>query len=435
VSCPAECAGNLRGAARPGKRRRRIRLRWINPASRARRPAVLLDRPADMPKPRETRTAQLIAREQRRLRRVFGVALLAASAPAPWLGCDAPSTGSTSGPDAASASGPDGQTAGDVADAATPLDADDADCSSNLGCAPSLYADAAYFDDAMDAEMCPLLLRCGLPQGAIVTGCDVTDVDGAPIGCSVDPQACPGGVWQPEACGRIDLLCRCDLFVGGGRRAHRDRPARRPRARAPLGAYFARMAREEGASIHAFRRLHMELDALAAPEELSRLAAASVGDEARHARVMAGLSTRHGGPPMPPPRVRSLGGPRDLEAMARENAVQGCLRETYGALLAWWQASHAADAEVRRAMGRIAADETRHAALAWAVARWAETRLDDEARWRIARAVRSARRTLLAQLAERPHPALVRAGGLPTPRRARALFSAAFAAPGILAWA
>ena len=101
------------------------------------------------------------------------------------------------------------------------------------------------------------------------------------------------------------------------------------------------------------------------------------------------------GAPVPAARVRRAGA-RSLEAMARENAVEGCVRETFGALLLRWQAAHAQDASVRRTFVRISADEARHAALSWAVARWLEPRLDAAGRARVsaarARALRALRR-------------------------------------------
>ena len=53
---------------------------------------------------------------------------------------------------------------------------------------------------------------------------------------------------------------------------------------------------------------------------------------------------------------------------------------SYGALVVTWQASHASDRAIRDAMRRIARDETRHAALAWTIAAWAEPRLGEPAR-------------------------------------------------------
>jgi len=65
-----------------------------------------------------------------------------------------------------------------------------------------------------------------------------------------------------------------------------------------------------------------------------------------------------------------------------EIAVEGCVRETFGALEATFQAKNANDPQIRRVMRRIAEDETRHAALAWRVAAWIEPRLSDRQRRR-----------------------------------------------------
>ena len=79
---------------------------------------------------------------------------------------------------------------------------------------------------------------------------------------------------------------------------------------------------------------------------------------------------------------------RDIETIARENAVEGCTRETYAALVACRQARAATDPAIRAAMAGIARDETRHAALAWAVDGWSQALLGPAAR----RRVRDARR-------------------------------------------
>ncbi|MCY1008004.1 hypothetical protein OV079_21085 [Nannocystis pusilla] len=73
---------------------------------------------------------------------------------------------------------------------------------------------------------------------------------------------------------------------------------------------------------------------------------------------------------------------RSLEALARENAVEGCVRETFGALVARYQASVAADEPLRRLFAAIAEDELDHAALAWDVATWLNGQLDEAARAR-----------------------------------------------------
>jgi hypothetical protein len=113
---------------------------------------------------------------------------------------------------------------------------------------------------------------------------------------------------------------------------------------------------------------------------------------------------------------------RDLETIAIENAVEGCVREAFGALVATWQAQRAADAGVRVAMQRIARDETRHAALAVAIDAWARGRLDARARERVERRKADA----LAELATPADvPEAIRAAlGLPTRAQARALAAA-----------
>jgi rubrerythrin len=125
---------------------------------------------------------------------------------------------------------------------------------------------------------------------------------------------------------------------------------------------------------------------------------------------------------VPGARVRSVGA-RSVAAVAIENAVEGCVRETYGALVLAWQAAHAGDDELRGAFARIARDEARHASLAWALAAWLEPQLDARSRARVARA-RSRAIARLAREQRDPPPSLVREAGLPTASESRALLGA-----------
>jgi hypothetical protein len=142
------------------------------------------------------------------------------------------------------------------------------------------------------------------------------------------------------------------------------------------------MAWLEAASVGAFRRLARELRAHGAPARLIAAAKASARDEIRHARVMAQLAKKHGSV-VPPVVVRDVEHTRDLESVARENAVEGCVGETFGAALAAWDAEHGEHEDVRAAMRDIVDDEMRHAALGWAIAAWAEPHLSHEARVRV----------------------------------------------------
>lgn len=202
----------------------------------------------------------------------------------------------------------------------------------------------------------------------------------------------------------------------------------RPCARASeddLGAWFARAARLEAASVVAFERLAEELRALGAPRELVALAERSAADEVRHARVTARLARRFGGvveePSIPP------FAPRPLFEVALENAVEGQVRETFGALVATFQGARAADNEVRAAMRVIARDETRHSALAWEIAAWAEPLLDGEQRAEIDLARRNAARDLRAELQVEPSAEARTLAGVPAAREAVSMFDAAAA--------
>ena len=218
------------------------------------------------------------------------------------------------------------------------------------------------------------------------------------------------------------LLIRCQPDCTG--RRPQGLLASRSATGAPLGAYFAEMARMEAASIAAFRHLRRELLAHRAPRRLVRAAERAARDEARHARMTTALARRHGAQAI---ASRVEGIPvRSLEAIAIENAVEGCVREAFGALVASWQARAACDPLIRAAMTRIAHDETRHAALAFAVDAWVRGRLGPEARGR----VEQARSRAITELATRAQeaPILLRTPlGLPTNAQTRALAEGFFA--------
>lgn len=189
---------------------------------------------------------------------------------------------------------------------------------------------------------------------------------------------------------------------------------------ATLAGHFAESAELEAASVDAFRRLEHELRAAGAPESLRRRARRAAEDEVRHAETMTVLATRFGGSPRP--FVVAMAAPRTLGAMAIENAVEGCVFETWAALLATWQAEHAGNADVRSAMKTIARDETRHAALAWDVAAFLDARLSVTDRTRVRAAREEAFARLAVMIAAEPSAELRATLGQPTASEARALF-------------
>jgi hypothetical protein len=129
----------------------------------------------------------------------------------------------------------------------------------------------------------------------------------------------------------------------------------------------------------------------------------------------------------PAARVARPAGTRDLETIARENAVEGCVRETFAALVACRQARAAADPAIRATMSRIGPDETRHAALSWAVDAWAGERLPAAARRRVRDARHEATAELIRELGRGEPQALRVPAGLPEADLAVQLASSLFA--------
>ena len=181
------------------------------------------------------------------------------------------------------------------------------------------------------------------------------------------------------------------------------------------------MAVMERVSVTAFIELAAQLEARGAPADLIARCRAAATDEARHVELLVELGA--GAPasaPEPAPVTTSL-----LD-IALHNATEGCVTETWAALLVRHQSEHASDPAARHAFAQIAADEARHAQLAWDLHDWLCLQLDAA---QVAR-VEAARSQALAQLGSTALeqamavPAEVRQTlGLPDPRAAAALAS------------
>jgi hypothetical protein len=267
---------------------------------------------------------------------------------------------------------------------------------------------------------------CGLPPGIqphsacylSITDCEAVCPQLA-FNCHTVNGSCVDGGVVPDEEGGVDLDCSiCNNGVG--RLPAGLAPATMARGHSALGEYFAAAAHFEAASVYAFRRLSAELDRHAAPRRLRAAARRARHDEVRHAQATAAMARRFGGRPVRP-RVTETS-VRPLEEMAIENVTEGCVRETFGALVATFQAANASDAGVARLMQSIARDETRHAALSWAVARWSLGRLSADARARVIARFYEAVAELKqhAEAAAAPIPG----SGLPTAAERRALVDA-----------
>jgi len=377
----------------------------------------------------------MVRRETARLRAIFERTLLLLSATASAMaGANGCASEAGQGSGAGDGAQGDASAPGDSS-AEAAIDASVAQDSGSLwapGCEPSAPVE---YDAGSDAPNCEyrIALPCGVPSF-------VTSID--PIRCTMSLSSCielcTGAAFPFLNCevangfGCDDdaqafvaadgapIVVQCDKCTIAGRRpAGLVNPGRPSAARSVLGGFFAEMAYLEGASVIAFQGLSDDLLRLRAPRVLVRAARRSAGDEVRHACVTARMAGRFGAEP-PVVRVAHRRA-RPTAAIAVENVVEGCVRETFGALVASWQATHASDPGIARSMARIAADEIRHAALAWAIARWMETRLDHGGRRKVMAACRRAVRRLLRETNASPPAVLVTRAGLPSAATARAM--------------
>jgi len=181
-------------------------------------------------------------------------------------------------------------------------------------------------------------------------------------------------------------------------------------------------ARLEAYSVWAFDQLAIWLEGEGAPASLVQRAKAAAADEARHVDLLVALGAKR--PNLAPAPAPDVVPEPSLFELALDNAIEGCVAETWAALLAHHRADHAETAEVREAYAVIARDETRHAQLAWDLHCWYVTALSAEE----AHAVHRARAASLVALPEQAtrqmlalEPAARRVLGLPTPREAAGL--------------
>jgi hypothetical protein len=276
-------------------------------------------------------------------------------------------------------------------------------------------SDASPFPGMLSPDLCATLCPPTEPDGGMPawSGCGVLEVaPGSAIQLTQDGgNATPGNYleccWGPGC------------FTG---RRPEGLTLEHTRGNDTVGRYLASVAYLEAASVHAFERLTRELATHDAPPPLREACRCAMRDERRHARMMRNLAARHG---VAVPRVKS--GPRSvrsLEDIAAENAVEGCVRETFGAAAAVIQARRAADPDVRRAMVSIATDETRHATLAWGLASWLDTRLGAKARANVAARRRDAIKALALEAGIDPLPAVKFRLGVPSAAEGRCLLSA-----------
>jgi hypothetical protein len=168
------------------------------------------------------------------------------------------------------------------------------------------------------------------------------------------PEVEPGDGWSDDAAPAVDDVSDAERRV--------------------LAEAWLISARMEHASVAAFAQLGLHLAALGAPADLAERTHQAALDEIRHARRCFAFARAFGGQAWTAGPIAALGrdggGAVDRVRLAIGSLVDGCLNEGIAADVAANGARGARDPVVRDTLQMIAADEERHAELAWSVLAW-----------------------------------------------------------------
>jgi len=166
--------------------------------------------------------------------------------------------------------------------------------------------------------------------------------------------------------------------------------------RETLAQAWARDGAYEHASVASFARFILELMAVGAPANLVADAQSALADEVLHARACFALASAYAGRARGPGRFAldgAFAGERDLVSLALATLHEGCINETIAAVEADVAHSLAEVPAVRQTLQVVAADEARHAELAWRTLTWALTIAGEPLRVVLGEALDELRRT------------------------------------------
>jgi hypothetical protein len=182
--------------------------------------------------------------------------------------------------------------------------------------------------------------------------------------------------------------------------------------------YWAVAAYLEAASARAFDDLAWQLRRHHAPSALVERCRRAARDERFHQRALGELAGGDlvglGAASLPAHAEPSLC------ELALHNVAEGCVIETYSALVMAYQARHAASPRLRTLLRRVARDERRHALLSWDILAWSLRRLAAHEREQLGHELGRARarlETMLPQLSSELSTEL----GLPDVRVAKSM--------------
>ncbi|MGH1340105.1 MAG: ferritin-like domain-containing protein [Nannocystales bacterium] len=185
---------------------------------------------------------------------------------------------------------------------------------------------------------------------------------------------CPGGRPLLDDAG-TPVVASFEAGVGSGWSCERESLRASSQARAFAAQAWLDDAAMEHASVASFGRVALELLSLGAPPELVEEAHMAALDEIRHAKTCLSLAQACGAARLEPGCLAAVPQRRaDFARFAADTFIEGCVGETIAALVVTRAAVGAEGEDVRQALEGIAADEARHAALAWRMVAWAVER-------------------------------------------------------------
>lgn len=206
---------------------------------------------------------------------------------------------------------------------------------------------------------------------------------------------CPGGRVFRDATGTPSVarvVTRTDWSAQLGALATEDLS---PEARAALAEHWTREAAFEHASIASFAQLTLDLLSVAAPPELLAATQRATLDEIEHARITFAIAAAYGGGAVGPAALAALPGAcRSLSALAKRTFIDACVGESVASAALAEDARAATDPVLRDRLATMAADEERHAELAWRIVAWALSSGDPE----VARALGEAQTEVIDEL-------------------------------------
>lgn len=148
-----------------------------------------------------------------------------------------------------------------------------------------------------------------------------------------------------------------------------------------LAERWAAFAAAEHASVASFSLHSLHMLSVGAPAALIASIHRAALEEVEHAKLGYGLASAFNGTSVGPAPLPTAGATTasDLLSIAAATAREGCFGETVGAVEARLAAARATDPAVRAALTVVAADEARHAALAWETVAWIGSRSPEAA--------------------------------------------------------